>query len=92
MKETQSLQDITEVQQHLKGKDIPGKKQKKRGYDATTARYPCFTSFQLASVIWLQELETQGSNDANQDKDLMKSCQNECCQSTVQFWWINIFQ
>lgn len=51
MKETQSLQDITEVQQHLKGKDIPGKKQKKRGYDATTARNPCFTSFQLASVI-----------------------------------------
>jgi len=30
MKETQSLQDITEVQQHLKGKDIPGKKQKKK--------------------------------------------------------------
>lgn len=48
--ETQSLQDITEVQQHLKGKDAPGKKQN-RGHDATTAKNSHFTSFQIASVI-----------------------------------------
>lgn len=50
MKETQSLQDITEVQQHLKGKDIPGRKQN-RGHNATTAKNPHFTSFQKASLI-----------------------------------------